>query len=180
MDEIKNSQDKQTPQLASSSCQAPFIVVRRANGQFEKGNISPTQWKPGCPAPNPYGRGANAGLTWQEWINYLGTLGTVAKVKAVLRDKKAPPAKKAAALELLQWMSTKTTKSGVPIAGESADRILDRSLGKPVQRSITADLTDNLDGARGIAALTDSARKALADALANGTLPRLEGTDSEG
>jgi hypothetical protein len=55
------------------------------------------------------------------------------EVRAVAKNKKLPLVQRAAAKDLLRWNSNLLTKAGFPIAGQSADRILDRSVGKPVQ-----------------------------------------------
>ena len=93
----------------------------------------PTAWKPGQ-SGNPNGRKA-AGVSIADWFSAMSDSKqwTPAKLKAVLaKDSDASPAKRAAAR---QWLTTFEGKTDTA-AGQSVDRICDRTTGKPVAYSV--------------------------------------------
>lgn len=103
------------------------VIVKRRNWPCVD-----TQIKPG-EVRNPNGR-PPAGLVILEWVNVMAGW-TDAEVAEVLKDKTASKAKKTAARVWQHASSTKLNSSGNPIAGSEVDRILDRTVGKAIQRA---------------------------------------------
>lgn len=85
-------------------------------------------WKPGQ-SGNPKGR-PKAGAVIAEWYDQLA--GCEREELEKIRDNpRTPVAKRAAAIEWLNASSEDRTAAGMPINGVSADRISDRTSGKP-------------------------------------------------
>jgi hypothetical protein len=124
------------------------IAKRPPAEQAVKARVSPLngvapprefQFRPGT-SGNRAGR-ACAGSSWLEWVNALAHWPEV-DVRAVATDKSAPMVQRAAARDVLRWVTTKTTRAGLPVANDVANRILDRTRGKPVQSVITQQITE--------------------------------------
>ena len=105
-----------------------------------------TRIKPG-EVRNPTGRPKNVGVSTLEWQTIMSTwsireITEMADGKGVSKaDRKkgikGPPwAQVFAARSMLRGSSTAVTRAGVPVAQTEWNNILDRHIGKPVERSI--------------------------------------------
>jgi len=88
------------------------------------------RWKKG-ESGNPAGR-PPAGLSWLESVNLMAGWPE-SRVKLVASDRKASIAHRAAAKDLLRWCAA--GKRGDTVGSNVADRILDRTVGKPLHRT---------------------------------------------
>lgn len=103
-----------------------------------------TRWRKG-ESGNPAGRPC-AGSSWLEAVNRMAEWPE-ADVRAVAKDKSCPMVERAAARDVLRWVTTKTTRAGLPIANDVANRVLDRTIGKPLSTTVIADVTDRSNSA---------------------------------
>ncbi len=110
--------------------QPTTAVVRRVSPV--NGQPTPEGWKPGQ-SGNPKGRPA-IGASVLDWINAFGNY-SLKEVRAVSADKAAPTAKIMAARQVLAACSERLNASGNRTAGPEIDRILDRTVGKAMQRA---------------------------------------------
>ena len=108
---------------------------RRGTHPRSLANLNP--WQPGQTG-NPNGR--RKGIVYAaEWMNAM-TDWPVEKVQAVLDDPDTPITKKTAARQLLKAVGVNPDKAiPVPMThkdeGDSADRVMDRTEGKPIQKT---------------------------------------------
>lgn len=99
----------------------------------------------------------NAGKIAQNYYNEMSDW-TRDDLLRVSGDSGAPVVQVAVANALLRLASTDTNRSGIPIAGPEMDRMMDRTLGKPMQQ-----LELGADGAaHALGVLTAAHRAALA------------------
>jgi hypothetical protein len=73
-------------------------------------------------------------LSVREWINVMANW-PLREIKSVLGDDEQPPTKIMAARALVDAASNDRNASGMPIAGQDFDRIMDQTIGKPVART---------------------------------------------
>ena len=96
-------------------------IQRRPDGTFAPGGSG-----------NPRGR-PNCGASIVEWINALAGVAR-SELQSIIDDAAAPVAKVSAARVLIDSATLERSKSGTPIAGAEFDRLLDRTVGRPVQQ----------------------------------------------
>jgi len=107
------------------------------------------QFKPGQ-SGNPGGPPKNAGQSFQQHLNALAEV-TEAELIIISGNADAPAVKRMAAKQLLDALSDERLESGMPIRGQAADRICDRTYGKPTQ----AVQVDHTTGGKPIKAFVD-------------------------
>lgn len=113
--------------------------THQASGAGRGGIVPPAEkrWKPGQ-SGNPKGR-PNAGAAVREWLNVMQSW-TLERIRGVLTDPKARANKVAAARIWVHACCEDRSSAGLPIAGGEIDRVMDRTLGKPVAEDLLTRL----------------------------------------
>lgn len=128
----------------NAGVQATKAIVKRVSPI--SGTAPPEGWKPGQ-SGNPRGRPC-MGLSILEWINQFAEWRE-SEIRTAAKDKAAPSAKRIAAKRVVAALSDAKNASGNLVGGPEFDRILDRTVGKAIQREQVMHFgTGHLDPSR--------------------------------